>query len=125
MSIDMLKVIGAADPPRVHQTSPVGKLQAVTDTDKGKAIAANGDSLPQDESNQTTKVKQAVNQINQYVQTLSRDLHFTVDEDSGRTVVKVLDTETKEIIRQIPSEELLQIARHLTDGGGLLLKVRA
>lgn len=125
MSIDMLKVIGVADPPRANQTSSVGKLQAVTDTDKGKAVAANGDSLPPDESKQTTKVEQAVNQINQYVQTLSRDLHFTVDKDSGRTVVKVLDTETKEIIRQIPSEELLQIARHLTDGGGLLLKVRA
>ena len=125
MSIDIHKVIGVADPPRANQTSPVGKLQTITDTDKGKAVAANGDSLPLDASHQTTKVEQAVNQINQYVQTLSRDLHFTVDEDSGRTVVKVLDTETKEVIRQIPSEELLQIARHLTDGGGLLLKVRA
>ncbi|MBU1191900.1 MAG: flagellar protein FlaG [Gammaproteobacteria bacterium] len=121
----MLKVIGAADLPRVNQPSPVGKLQAVSETDKGKEVAANGDSLPQEESNQTTKVEQAVNQMNQFVQTLNRDLQFSVDEDSGRTVVKVLDTETKEVIRQIPSEELLRMATYLTDGGGLLLKVQA
>ncbi len=125
MSLDMLKVISVADPPRQTQNPPIGKLKPVADVSEGNPVATKGESLPPDESNQSTKVEQAVNQINQYVQTLSRDLHFTVDEDSGRTVVKVLNTETKEIIRQIPSEELLQIARHLTDGGGLLLKVRA
>lgn len=125
MSIDMLKIIGVADPPRANQNSLVGKIHAVVNSDKGNEVAVKGDPLPQDESNETTKVEQAVNQINQYVQTLSRDLQFSVDEDSGRTVVKVLDTETKEVIRQIPSEELLKIARHLTDGGGLLLKVQA
>lgn len=125
MSIDMLKVIGVADPPRANLTSQLGKAQPVLERIEGNEVAANGELLPQNESNQTTKVEQAVNQINQYVQTLRRDLHFSIDEDSGRTVVKVLDTETKEVIRQIPSEELLRVARYLIDGGGLLLKVQA
>lgn len=125
MSIEMLKVANVTDPPRVNQSTLVGKIHAIAKSDKGNEVAAIGDPLPQDESNDTAKVEQAVNQVNQYVQTLSRDLQFSVDEDSGRTVVKVLDTETKEVIRQIPSEELLKIAKHLTDGGGLLLKVQA
>lgn len=125
MSIDMLKVISIADPPRATQNAQVGKLQPVIDSIKGNEVAANGEPLPHEESNQTTKVEQAVKQMNQFIQTLNRDLQFSIDEDSGRTVVKVLDTETKEIIRQIPSEELLRMASYLTDGGGLLLKVQA
>ena len=128
MSTDMLKVIGVADLPRTNPSAPTAKVQVVpkgSNGANGKDIAANGDLLPHDESKQTTKVEQAVNQVNEYVQKLSRDLEFTVDEDSGRTVIKVLDSETKEIIRQIPPEEMLRIATYLTDGGGLLLKVQA
>lgn len=125
MSTDMLKVIGAADLPRVSQSAPVAKVKPLSSGTQGNEVAAQGDALPHDASKQTTKVEQAVNQVNEYVQKLSRDLQFTVDEDSGRTVIKVLDSETKEIIRQIPPEELLRIATYLTDGGGLLLKVQA
>lgn len=72
-------------------------------------------------------MEQAVSQVNEFVQSLSRDLQFTVDEDSGRTVIKVLDTETKTVIRQIPPEEMLRIATYLVDAdsSSLLLKVQA
>lgn len=128
MSTDMLKVSGVADLPRANPSTPVAKVRVAIDGSSGtngKDIAANGDPLPHDGSKQAKKVEQAVNQVNEYVQKLSRDLHFTVDEDSGRTVIKVLDSETKEVIRQIPPEELLRIATYMTEGGGLLLKVQA
>lgn len=125
MPIEMLKVANITDPPRVNPDPQVGKVKLVAESVKGNEVAAKGEALPHEEPNQSTKVEQAVNQMNQYVQTLNRDLQFSVDEDSGRTVVKVLDTETKEVIRQIPSEELLRMATYLTDGGGLLLKVQA
>ncbi len=40
-----------------------------------------------------------------------RTLNFSVDEESGKPVVKVIDFETKEVIRQIPSEEVLTMAK--------------
>jgi len=70
-------------------------------------------------SNQTAQeatkedLQKAVSKINDYVQNIQRSLQFTVDEESGRDVVTVLDTKTEEIIRQYPSEEVLAFARQL------------
>lgn len=55
----------------------------------------------------------AVNKLNEYIQNSRRDLHFSVDKDSGRVVVKVIDSETREVIRQIPSEEVIALAHGL------------
>ena len=57
----------------------------------------------------------AVSNINDYVQNLQRSLQFTVDEVSGKDIVTVLDKDTDEIIRQYPSEEVLEIARRLSE----------
>ncbi|MCK4951175.1 MAG: flagellar protein FlaG, partial [Gammaproteobacteria bacterium] len=58
-------------------------------------------------------VKVAVEKLNTQIQSLQRDLSFSIDEDSGRTVVRVIDSETKEVVRQIPSEEVLKLAQQL------------
>lgn len=63
----------------------------------------------------------AVQEINQNTQVIQRELHFNVDEDSGQTVIKVVDLSTKEVIRQIPNEEALSFARKLSEGGELKL----
>ena len=62
------------------------------------------------------KVEDAVVKISDYVQNLQRDLQFNVDKDSGRVVIKVLDSKTNELIRQIPSEEILELAGNVGDG---------
>lgn len=61
----------------------------------------------------TEDVKAAVKQMKDFVQVISRQLQFDVDDDSGRTVVRVLDKDTGDVIRQIPSDEVLALARHL------------
>jgi len=58
----------------------------------------------------------AVKQLNSYVQSINRNLEFNIDNDSGKTVVKVIDVETDELIRQIPNEEALNIAKQLDTG---------
>jgi flagellar protein FlaG len=67
----------------------------------------------------------AVKKINDFIQVIRRDLQFSVDEDTGMTVVKVMDAETEEVIRQIPSEEVLAIAANLEEARGLLFKAKA
>lgn len=63
-----------------------------------------------------------VGEIQGRVQNMQRALQFSVDEESGATIVKVVDTQTKEVIRQIPAEEVLSIASRLrAASGGLLL----
>ena len=55
-------------------------------------------------------LEEAVSQLKDYVQSLKRDMDFSVDDKTGRFVVKVIDSQTKELIRQIPSEEMLAIS---------------
>ena len=57
----------------------------------------------------------AVSQINDYVQNLQRNLQFTIDEATGKNVVTIIDSESKEVIRQLPSEEALELARRLAE----------
>ncbi|MEM9620774.1 MAG: flagellar protein FlaG [Pseudomonadota bacterium] len=61
------------------------------------------------------RVEQAVEQLNDYVQSLQRDLRFSVDEKLGRAVVHVVDGNTQEVIRQIPNETALRLARNLKE----------
>ena len=60
-------------------------------------------------------VKAAVAQINDYVQSVQRDLQFSVDNDLGETVVKVIDRNTGDLIRQIPNQTALELARSLKE----------
>lgn len=60
-------------------------------------------------------VKAAVAQINDYVQLVQRDLQFSVDDYLGATVVKVIDRNSGDVIRQIPNDVALDLARNLKD----------
>jgi flagellar protein FlaG len=60
----------------------------------------------------------AVNQLNGYLEETHRGLRFSIDDDSGRTIVRVVDTETDDVIRQIPSEEMLALIRHFNEVTG-------
>jgi flagellar protein FlaG len=61
------------------------------------------------------QLEEAVSHLKEYVQNQQREMDFSVDDQTGRFVVKVYDSQTKELIRQIPSEEMLAISRHLIE----------
>ena len=74
------------------------------------------------------QLKQAVAVINQVMGESSNSLQFSVDIDSKTPVVKLMDTKTGEVIRQIPSEETLAISHSIDQfqqRQGLLLKQEA
>ncbi|KQZ43335.1 flagellar protein FlaG [Duganella sp. Root1480D1] len=56
-------------------------------------------------------VEEAVAKLNKTVQERAQSLLFSIDDDSHRTVVKVIDQHTKEVLRQIPTPEALEIAK--------------
>lgn len=69
------------------------------------------------------ELKQAVAAINRNLQQANRNLEFSVDADTDRTVVRMIDTSTGELIRQFPSEAALAISRDIEQfQQGLLLK---
>lgn len=70
------------------------------------------------------KVKDAVSEIEKFLNSTRRNLEFSTDEESGRIVVKVIASGTGELIRQIPSEEVLRIANSLSDVNSLLFDAK-
>lgn len=65
---------------------------------------------------------QAVQEINQPVRST---LEFSIDPDTGRAVVKIIDSVTRDLVRQIPMEEMLVLAKSLDQLKGLLLHTKA
>lgn len=72
-----------------------------------------------------TQVKSAMEKINQTVRMMSSNLEFTQDAETGIDVVKVIDSENKQLIRQFPSEEVIAIARALDQLQGMLVRDKA
>lgn len=65
-------------------------------------------------------IHEAVEKLNRQMQETNRDLSFSVDDASDRVVIKVQNTTTGEVVRQIPDESLLRVAHNIEDIKGLL-----
>ncbi len=76
-------------------------------------------SLSQEEAKKTAEA------LNQQVAPMSTALTFSVDDDSGKTVIKVMDTEKNEVIRQIPSKEALALSQAMDANKGMILNTKA
>lgn len=70
-------------------------------------------------------VQQAMEDVRKAITPVAQDLLFSIDEDTGKTIVKVVDASTDEVIRQIPSEEIISIAKALDKLQGLLVQQKA
>ena len=56
-----------------------------------------------------------IEQLEQFNQNIDRTLQFKIDEELGVTIVRVVDKETDELIRQFPPEELINLSRRLKE----------
>jgi flagellar protein FlaG len=86
----------------------------------GKSAPASGYDLPPPAHISAIDVARAVERLNQLAQDKARDLKFRVDDLSGRMVITVINATTNEIVRQIPSEEILNMARSLGTYGTIV-----
>jgi flagellar protein FlaG len=94
-------------------SAPAAAVKAETDTSK--------DSHPKDDPE---ALKVAVQEIEKFVQSVRRNLEFSIDEASGKVIVKVIASETGEVVRQLPSAEALKIADSLQSAHSLLFDAK-
>ncbi len=104
---------------RVSPVRPVDREQKLPGSGRndGKALPPEETETPVEDRN----LEDVARDFNQQAQLIQRDLNFSVDEDSGISVIKVLDRATQEVIRQIPGDEALRFARALKEGADLKL----
>lgn len=91
-----------------------------------KEMASTGQNLPQQTPQESktvaTKLETIVSQMSDYIQNQHRELQFKIDKDSGHTIITVLNSETREVIRQIPHERVFQLANSLEKDEGLIFQ---
>ena len=107
-----------------------GSTQNGASRNSGQPAPAGGTNLPvrpavKAEPVELPEFERLAENISRFARSMNRDLTFSVHEASGQTVVTVLDGETKEVIRQIPSEEFLRISEAIASGDSVLLDLEA
>ena len=100
-----------AAPARTAATVVAGSGTSRAKQASGNERPAGGGNLPVAETQ--VDVSRAVEQLNRLARSTARDLHFRVDQTSGRTIITVINAATHEIVRQIPPDEILSLARKL------------
>ncbi|NER62051.1 flagellar protein FlaG [Pseudomonas sp. MAFF212428] len=118
MSVKLSLSYPAAKPVEQPTERPTVKpVEVVEATAPSKASRDDGMS-------EVEKVKSAVQEIEKFLASSRRNLEFSTDEESGRIVVRVIASESGELIRQLPSEEALKIAHSLSDVNSLLFDAK-
>ncbi len=95
--------------------------------DDASVVRADADTAKPEErkATETPSVQEVVKEVNEFVKPFNNSLQFSIDDDTGTTVVKVIDMETEKVIKQLPSEEMLALAKAIGQLKGLLVKQEA
>ena len=100
-------------------------VKSIEKSEKVVAVKTETETETETENNQSvekSELREAVVSLNGLAQDLHRDLLFSVDESSGDTIVKVVDRETDEVIREIPSRDLREIKARLNETAGVIFR---
>lgn len=129
MDVSSVKHSPVANVIRLSQAEAVRSDAADTVLQKvERPVEATGQSSRQgsaEEASARDQLEDAMSSIQEFVQSVRRNLDFQLDDSSGKVVVKVTDSESGDVIRQIPSEEALKLAESLQEVRSLLFKAEA
>ena len=109
-------------------SAPKVKTSGVSDAEAvAKVIATVIKPSNIDATSQPTRdvVAKAAAELQNFVQSMGRNLSFSVDETTGYHVVRVVNPNTGELVRQLPSEELLKISRDFQRLNNVLVSQKA
>jgi flagellar protein FlaG len=101
--------------------SQSGKAKPVPVADAAKAAAAAVEAQAKEPPATIERVKAAAQQIESYLRSVDQGLQFRVDGGSGQVVVTVVDNASGKVIRQIPGEEALRLARRFSETASALV----
>jgi len=105
IAIDNIRVV------EVKKTEELSKKVEIVEEQLNKdKLAEEAESLEQ-----SVNVSDAMKTISEFINMPVRTVNFTQDDGSEKTVIKIFDSESNELIKQFPSEEILSIAQRIID----------
>lgn len=124
MEIRPTSTTAPTPPPFAAAELAPAKAPAAPEKEAGAAIKLAG--APQEASAPSKEeLAQALKSINSVLQDRAPGLEFSIDSASDRAVVKVVDKDTQEVIRQMPSREAMEIAQALDKLHSIMAKQTA
>ena len=109
-----------------HTVSPhataQANLEAVKTVSTERGHAPNKEAEEGSQKDLREQVQQRIKEINVQLKRANHSIRFSIDEKSEDIVVKVVDTETDKIIRQIPAEEVLRLRKHMKELSGMIVE---
>lgn len=99
--------------PSLQQRTPVADVQLTPD------------KLTERPQPNVNEMQAAVENLNKFIAPAVQTIAFSIDHESGKTIVKVLDAETQKVLRQIPNAEVLAISKTLDKLQGLIFHQKA
>jgi len=126
MAADISNLVRTATPVNVNHgtnafvakadevAAPVAESQAATERQEVAASEVSETAVVSDQQSEVVEqaeLNDAVTYINDHFQNIQRNLEFSVEEDTGKVLVRVYDTETEELVRQIPGEQAIKMAQ--------------
>jgi len=137
-TINLVNSVAKAVEPKVSSVAVSSSERIETElTELKQQQSSAGQVLPPElvekEGSGKDAIEEKVSELNSFVQNIQRGIQFSVDEDSGHSVITVTDRETGDVIRTFPSEEMLAISAQLNEnmaveegaGRGLLVNAKA
>jgi flagellar protein FlaG len=111
------------------ESASSARVAAVSSSAQATSVTRSKDPLKSDVQSAQLEAKdldQAVSQAKEYIHSVRRDLNLNYDEETGLLVIKVVDKDTEEVVRQIPAEEILAFLHNMLkisgEREGVLLK---
>lgn len=128
MAIVAIQANSPADDITAQEVPAVKSAEKSAEPEKGSV--SNDSKISDEQSKSQTEfapeqlergqLESVAQQLQDFMQSMNRSVQFQVDEESGRDVIRVLDKQSGEVIKQYPSEEVLDLVSKLSQSAGLL-----
>ena len=120
MKIESMQTL-SADPVRFERTRKESGATANSLTFRDNEGTKPQETFQKD-SRSADEIRKAVETINTQLEIMNRSIQFSIDERSHDIVVKVVDKESGEVIRQVPPENVLRLREHMEKACGLIVE---
>ncbi|HOY69920.1 MAG TPA: flagellar protein FlaG [Methylotenera sp.] len=119
-SLDVYDKVNATATAQKYAGSPFAFRGQESVNSLAKTDAANKPALIDEAA-----LSKAVKMLNEHVAPALQSVEFSIDQETNRTIVKVVDTATHKVLRQIPNEEVIAMSKTLGKLQGLMIKQTA
>ena len=101
--------------------SKVSEISAKIKIVEKSAEQATAENDAKKETAERVNLEEVAQKLQEFMGSINTSLRFSVDEEAGRDVIKVIDKDSGDLVRQFPSEEVLDVIKSLSKATGSLL----